>query len=95
MFGTTKRPRVAFFKSNKYVYAQAIDDESGNTLIGVSSLKSKAKGAVASAEELAHNMSKAMKEKDIKTIVFDKGGFMYTGAVKMFADTLRTNGIKF
>ncbi len=98
--GTAKRPRVAVFKSNQYVYVQVIDDVAGKTLASVSNYggkKSKAKtknkkseGASKAGEALAEKM----KGMGITEAVFDRGGFKFHGRVKAVADGLRKGGIK-
>ena len=92
--GTLDIPRLAFFRSNKNVYAQLIDDAKGNTLVGVSSLKS-TKNGMEKSVELGVEIAKKAKEKKIGKVVFDKGGFLYTGNVKAFADSARNGGLIF
>ena len=93
--GTSERPRLAFFRSNKYIYAQVIDDVAGKTLTGASSLNSGVKGAVEGAKLVGTTIAKQAKEKSITKVVFDRGGFMYTGSVKAFADAAREGGLEF
>ena len=93
--GTLEKPRLAFFRSNKHTYAQIIDDVAGKTIIGISSHKSKNKGAMANAEQMGVDIAKQAVEKNIKEVVFDRGGFVYTGSVKSFADAARKGGLKF
>ena len=93
--GTQEKPRLAFFRSNKHVYAQVIDDSAGQTLIGVSSLKNTKEGAVEEAKQIGADIAKQAKERSIKKVVFDRGGFMYTGSVKAFADAAREGGLEF
>ena len=93
--GTADRPRLAFFKSNKNIYAQAIDDVSGVTIAQASSLKDKQASTTKQAEEIGTRVAKECMKKGIKEIVFDRGGFLYTGAVKVFADAARAAGLKF
>ena len=92
--GTADFPRVSVFKSNRYISAQAIDDVAGHTLAHVdgSALKiaSNKDGAVKAAEIFA----KKLQEAGIEKVKFDKNGYQYHGVVKVFADTLRDNGIK-
>jgi len=87
--GTLARPRLAVFKSNKYLSAQLINDEKGVTIdtariLGTSTTKAKELGGI--VVELA-------KKKGIKTVVFDRGGYRYHGVVKMIADTVREGGL--
>ena len=93
--GTADRPRLAFFRSNKNVYAQLIDDEKSVTIVGVSSNKSTQKGSVEKAKELGKIIAEKGKEKGVQSVVFDKGGFMYTGSVEAFANAAREGGLKF
>jgi len=93
--GTQERPRISFFKSNKRIYAQLIDDENGNTLIGVSSDKVKGQNMTEKAKEAGKLIAKMAVEKKIKTVVFDRGGFLYSGKVKAFADGAREGGLEF
>ena len=93
--GSAKRPRLAVFRSNTSIYAQLIDDVTGKTLVGTSSMKiakgTKSEQAIAVGEEIA---TKA-KELKIKDVVFDRGGFLYHGRVKALADAARKGGLKF
>lgn len=93
--GTQERPRLAFFRSNKHLYAQIIDDTAGKTLIGISSLKSDKKSATENAKQMGGDLASKAKEKKIKKVVFDRGGFMYTGSIKVFADAARAGGLEF
>lgn len=93
--GTPEKPRLAFFRSNKHTYAQIIDDVAGKTLLGVSSIKSDSGGAVKNAEQMGNDIAKQATKKNIKKVVFDRGGFAYTGSVKVFADAVRKGGIEF
>lgn len=93
--GTADKPRLAFFRSNKQVYAQIIDDDKGITLCATNSLKSKGLGLRARAEELGKQIAEEAKKNKITSICFDRGGFLYTGSVKAFADAARSGGLKF
>ena len=95
IFGTMDCPRLSFFKSNKQIYAQLIDDETEKTLVGVSSLKLSEKSGTDKAKKLGEEIAKLAKDKKISKVVFDRGGFLYTGTVKTFADSARDNGLKF
>jgi large subunit ribosomal protein L18 len=92
--GTADLPRVSVFKSNKYLYAQAIDDVSGNTLAAVDSAAMKLSANRDNAVKVAEAFANTLKEKNIETVVFDRNGYLYHGVVKAFADALRDNGIK-
>ena len=92
--GTLERPRLAVFRSNRFVSAQVIDDTTGKTLAashgrefsGAQSAQAKAVGAA---------IAKAAKAKDITVIVFDRGGYRYGGQVKALADAAREGGLTF
>lgn len=90
VFGTKDIPRLSLYKSNKYIYAQIIDDNEGNTIVSVS-VDSKGEKAKLAGEEIA---KKAI-EKNIEKVVFDRGGFVYTGKIKAFAEGARAGGLKF
>lgn len=96
--GTTEQPRLAVFRSNKEIYAQIINDATGATLVSASSKQKdiKAKGT---KTEIAATVGKAIAEKaikaGIKTIAFDRGGYLYHGRVKALAEAAREGGLKF
>ncbi len=91
--GTAERPRIALFKSNRYLYAQAIDDVTSATLASVDGKKLGQKANIASATEIAKVFAETLKSKGIEKIVFDRRGNDYHGVVAAFADGLRNNGI--
>jgi large subunit ribosomal protein L18 len=99
--GTSERPRLCVFKSNKYIYGQIIDDSKGVTLVSASSietdLREKFKSRVnkQTSEEIGKLIAERALEKGIKKIVFDRGGFMYHGNVKAFAEAARSAGLEF
>lgn len=93
--GTKEMPRLSVFKSNKFVYAQLIDDESGKTLASSSSVKIKAKGKTEQARKVGEDLAKKAEAQKIKKAVFDRGGFIYTGRVKALAEGAREGGLKF
>ncbi len=95
--GTKEIPRLSVFRSNRYVYAQLIDDTEGKTLIGVSSLSEKLQGKpmVEQGKELGRRLAEKAKEQNIINTVFDRGGFLFAGAVKAIADGAREGGLKF
>lgn len=92
--GTADRPRLAVFKSNRYLSAQLIDDTSGTTLLAATSKGQKVSMRVA-AKAVGEKIAGDAKAKGITTAVFDRGGFSYTGAVKELADGARAGGLKF
>ncbi len=96
--GTSERPRLAVFKSQKHIYAQVIDDAAGETLASASSKDkdSGAKGAnAAAAKAVGVLIAKRAKDKGITRVVFDRGGYLYHGNVKALADAARENGLEF
>jgi len=92
--GTKEMPRVALFKSNRYLYAQAIDDVNSVTLASVDGKKLGEKANKESAKVIAKAMAEALKKANIENIVFDRRGNKYHGVVSEFADGLRENGIR-
>ena len=97
--GTALRPRVAVFKSNKFTYAQVIDDATGVTIIAVSDYAGKkgksTKGTkIEKATLNGKALAELLKKKGIDSILFDRGGFKYHGRVKALAESLREAGIK-
>ncbi len=93
--GTESRPRVTIFRSNKYVYAQAIDDSKGHTLAYSDGRKLGVRANKEGAAVVAKDLGQKLKELNIESIVFDRNGYLYHGVVATFADTLRESGIKF
>jgi large subunit ribosomal protein L18 len=93
--GVETKPRVTVFKSNKYFYAQAIDDVKGFTLAYSDGHKMGLKNNKEDVKQIASDLAGKLKENGIEAIVFDKNGYLYHGVVKSFADALRENGIKF
>jgi large subunit ribosomal protein L18 len=91
--GTQEFPRVSIFRSNRYFYAQAIDDVNGVTLVSVDGKKLSLKANVKDASELAKTFSETLKSKGIEKVVFDRNGYLYHGVVAAFAGALRDNGI--
>ncbi len=93
--GTAERPRLAIFKSHKYIYAQVIDDTKGHTLAAYNSSQSKAKTPVERAKEVGMEIAKKAKAAKVTKVVFDRGGYIYTGKIKMVADAAREGGLEF
>lgn len=97
--GTSERPRLTVFRSNRHLTLQAIDDSTGRTLVFVSSVEKQIREKVKSnnmdaAKQAALVFSKRAKEKGINSMVFDRNGYSYHGRVKQVAESLRENGIK-
>jgi len=95
--GTPSRPRLCVFRSNKNIEVQIIDDTKGVTLVSSSSssLKLENGGNVDAAKTIGVDIAKKAKAKKIKAVVFDRGGFIYTGRVKALAESARENGLEF
>lgn len=93
--GTAERPRLAIFKSHKYIYAQIIDDDKSHTLAAFTSKDAKGKTPVERAKEVGVEIAKKAKLAKIDKVVFDRGGYIYTGKVKMVADAAREGGLQF
>lgn len=96
--GTAERPRLTVFKSNKYLYVQAVDDEAGVTLAAASTLEEAlhgTKATVAGGAKLGELIGARLSEKKIGVVVFDRNGYFYHGIVKAIADGTRKAGIKF
>jgi large subunit ribosomal protein L18 len=93
------RPRLTVFRSNKYVYAQIIDDSKGKTIVAYSSKdlpKTKAgKSGIEIAGAVGEELAKKAKAKKIKKVIFDRGGYKYHGKVKAIAEGARKGGLEF
>jgi len=92
--GTVEMPRLSVFKSNKYFYAQAINDVDCVTLASVSSKAMNLSVNKENVVKVAAQMAENLKAKNIEAVVFDKNGYLYHGVISAFADALRDNGIK-
>jgi large subunit ribosomal protein L18 len=97
MSGTAERPRLNIYRSLNHIYAQVVDDAKGETLVSASTLAAKLKtgGNVAAAKEIGKLVAERAKEKGIKRVVFDRGGYLYHGRVKALADAAREAGLEF
>ena len=99
--GTAERPRLSVYRSTNHIYAQLIDDTKGVTLASASTLEKSVKAEIAgkTKREAAKGVGKLAaeraKEKGIETVVFDRGGYLYTGRVQSLADGAREAGLKF
>ena len=96
--GTAERPRLCVYRSNANIYAQIIDDVAGNTLVQASTLDKEIKIKHANkeaAKELGTLIAKRAADKKIKTVVFDRGGYIYHGVVKELAEAAREGGLEF
>jgi len=96
--GTTERPRLAIFRSVAHIYAQVIDDSKGVTLVSASSVDKGARtngGNVAAAKAIGKLVAERAKDKGVKQVVFDRGGYAFHGRVKALADAARAAGLEF
>ena len=94
--GTAERPRLSVFRSNKQIYAQAIDDTPGKTLAAASSLKLELKAPKKEiAAKLGEMIAKSPQEAGVQAVVFDRNGYLYHGRIKELADAARNGGLKF
>lgn len=100
--GNSERPRLSVFRSSKHIYAQVIDDSTGKTLIGLSSLSrelrskiGKNSGNEEGAALVGAAIADAALDKNIKRVVFDRNGFLYHGRVKALSEAAREHGLEF
>ena len=99
--GTAEKPRLAVFKSSAHIYAQIIDDVKAHTIVSASTFDSAFKskmsstGNVAAAKLVGQILAEKARDKGVKEIVFDRGGFIYHGRIKALAETVREAGLKF
>ena len=97
--GTTARPRLSVFRSNKEIYAQVIDDQKGTTIIAASSRDKELAGKKGNKIEQAKLVGEAIAKKataaGVTAVVFDRGGYLYHGRVKALADAAREAGLQF
>lgn len=99
--GTPERPRLNVYKSSKHIYAQVVDDATGKTLASASTLDKELKAKAAelnksdAAKLVGQIVGERAKQKGINTVVFDRGGYLYHGRVKLLADGARESGLEF
>ena len=99
--GTESAPRLSVYRTLNHIYAQLIDDVKGNTLVTASTLDKEIKGKLADMDKKAQAfavgelLAKKAKSKKIETVVFDRGGYLYTGRVASLADGARKGGLQF
>jgi len=97
--GSSERPRLSVFSSNKHLYAQLIDDLSGQTIASASTVDADLRGEGALSVEVAGKVGKLVAkramEKGVRSVVFDRGGFRFHGKVKALADGAREEGLEF
>ena len=100
MLGTQERPRLNIYRSLNHIYVQVVDDLQGKTLVFASSAEGKkgerkTGGNVAAAKDVGKKVAQRAKEKGIKQVVFDRGGYLYHGRIKALADAAREAGLQF
>ena len=96
MSGTAERPRLAVYRSLNHLYAQVIDDAGGRTLAAASTVDIKAKGnGMAEAAKVGKAIADKAQSAGVRQVVFDRGGFLYHGRIKAFADAAREAGLEF
>jgi large subunit ribosomal protein L18 len=93
--GTGERLRLNVYRSLNHIYAQVIDDQTGQTLVSASTIKSKTGGNVAAAKEIGKAVAEKAVAQGIKKVVFDRGGYLYHGRIKALADAARAAGLEF
>lgn len=100
VFGTAVRPRITVFKSLNNIYVQAVDDDTGKTIVSSSTIDKKLKEKIKSsnidaAKTVGADVAKKLKAKKINSVVFDRSGYIYHGKIKALADAAREAGLKF
>jgi large subunit ribosomal protein L18 len=99
--GTQQRPRLSVFRSLSEIYAQVIDDQAGNTIVSASTIDQELRGQMKGlkkseqAKIVGKTLAERAKVKGVQTVVFDRGGFKYSGRVKALADGAREGGLEF
>ena len=93
--GTAERPRLSVFRSNKFIYAQIIDDTTGKTLVEASDVKIAKGTKIERAKQVGKMIGEKAIASKIDKVVFDRNGFKYTGRIKLVADEARASGLKF
>jgi large subunit ribosomal protein L18 len=98
VMGTAERPRLAVFRSNRHIYVQAIDDIAGRTIAAASTIEADLRGSasstVAGAKHVGQIIGQRIKQANIDSVVFDRGGFKYHGRVAAIADGAREAGVQ-
>ena len=93
--GTSDRPRLSVYRSNKNIYAQIINDQTGKTLVSASDVKIKKGTKSERAMEVGKTLAELAKGAKISRVVFDRNGFNYIGRIKILADSAREGGLNF
>jgi large subunit ribosomal protein L18 len=95
VFGSAEKPRLSVFKSNKYISAQLINDAAGTTIASAHSKDVKGKTMMEKSAAVGAAIAEAGKAKKVSKVVFDRGGFIYTGNVEALAEAARKGGLQF
>ena len=93
--GTAVRPRLSVFRSNKFIYAQIINDVAGKTLAAASDVKVARGTKIERAKNVGRLLAEIAQKNKIRKVVFDRNGFKYTGRIKLVADEARAGGLEF
>jgi|SRR3989344_2612264 len=93
--GTAARPRLSVFRSNKFIYAQIINDVAGKTLAAASDVKVARGTKIERAKNVGRLLAEIAQKNKIRKVVFDRNGFKYTGRIKLVADEARAGGLEF
>ncbi|TXL61002.1 50S ribosomal protein L18 [Cerasibacillus terrae] len=97
--GTEQQPRLNVFRSNKHIYAQLIDDTEGKTLVEASTVDKElsldSTSSVEAAKQVGELVAKRAQEKGYKSVVFDRGGYLFHGRIKALAEAAREAGLEF
>ena len=92
--GTSERPRLSIFRSNKFIYAQIIDDTTAKTIVSANDVKMTKGTKTEHAKQIGSEIAKLAMDNKISQVVFDRNGFKYTGRIKVVADSAREAGLK-
>lgn len=99
LFGTEERPRLNVYRSNKHIYAQLINDDNGTTLVSASTkdktFEDEATNNLEASKQIGETIAKRAQDKGYKSVVFDRGGYLYHGRIKSLADAAREAGLEF
>jgi large subunit ribosomal protein L18 len=97
--GTAARPRLSVFRSSKHIYAQLVDDQKGVTIASASTLDKdfglESTGNIEAAQKVGEILATRAVEKGVKSVVFDRSGYLYHGRIQALADAARENGLEF
>jgi large subunit ribosomal protein L18 len=94
IYGTDMKPRISVFRSNRHIYAQAIDDDKNVTICSASDFEEGAKKNIKDAVVIGERIAEKLKKKKIKEAVFDRNGYLYHGVVKSVCEGIKKGGLK-